>query len=148
MKRNAIHLATAICITVASSASAHHSYGLFYDLCTSVTIEGQVESVQWKNPHVWIDLKTDDGTTYGVEWTGPQNLTRAGLATDALKAGDRVVVTGSPIRDAAQFRAAYPALARLDPMPQVVSALTQIRRMSDSWNWTRAVGPPPECGRR
>jgi len=30
----------------ASSAHAHHSHGMFYDACTSVTIEGRVESIQ------------------------------------------------------------------------------------------------------
>jgi hypothetical protein len=90
MKRNVvIYLATAICMcTAASSAHAHHSYGMFYDLCASVTIEGQVESIPWKNPHIWIDLKTDDGTAYSAEWTSLQNVTAAGLAREVLKAGD------------------------------------------------------------
>ena len=90
-------LATALWLGTASfSAHAHHAYQLFFDMCTSVTIEGRVGNVQWADPHVWIDLETDDGTTYAAEWTGPQNLTRAGVAADVLKAGDRVVVIGSP----------------------------------------------------
>jgi len=136
-----IHLATAVCIcTGAVSVHAHHSYGMFFDLCTRVTIEGHVENVQWKNPHVWIDLKTDEGTAYRVEWTSLQNLAAAGVVAGALKAGDRVVVTGSPPRD--------PALLP-DPAVNVVSALTQIRRGSDGWSWGRAPGPtPPECARK
>ena len=64
MKRNVvIHLATAICICTASAAQAHHSHPFFYDQCKRVTIEGRVESAQWKNPHVLIVLKMDDGTT-------------------------------------------------------------------------------------
>jgi len=39
---------------VRARASQH---GMFYDACTSVTIEGRVESIQWKNPHILIDLK-------------------------------------------------------------------------------------------
>lgn len=46
------------------SLSAHHSHPAYYDQCKSVTVEGRVERIQWKNPHIWIDLKMDDGTTY------------------------------------------------------------------------------------
>lgn len=138
-----IPLAAAIGICAAHPAArAHHSYPTFYDLCTSVTIEGRVDRVQWEAPHVWIDLQTDDGTAYGVEWTGPRNLAAAGVATDALKAGDRVVVTGSPVRDPALMREHYPALSP-DQALNVISALTRIRRASDEWSWQRAEGPPP-----
>ena len=133
MRRNrVIQLATALCMsTAAATAYAHHSYGMFYDLCTRVTIEGQIENVQWKSPHVWIDLKLDDGTAYGVEWTSPQTLAVAGLTSEAVKAGDRIAVTGSPSRNSVM---------------KVISALTEIRRASDSWSWTRSPGStPPEC---
>src|SRR6516162_284710 len=112
MKRNVmIYLATAICICTASAAHAHHSHGLFYDACKKVTIEGRVESAQWKNPHVLIVLKLDDGTTYTAEWTSLQELTNKGVtgpAQAALIAGARVVVTGNPLRDPAQIRASFP----------------------------------------
>jgi len=144
MKRSlAIPLATAVCMCTAGvPAHAHHSYGLFFDTCTSVTVEGQIEAVLWKDPHVWLDLKTDDGTAYRIEWTGPQNLKRDAVAADTLKAGDRVVVAGSPPRDRSQTRIAYPA-------PNVVSVLTQIRRPADGWSWMRTPGfPPSECARK
>src|SRR5262245_62454669 len=106
MKRNVmIYLATAICICTASSAHAHHSHPLFYDQCKKVTIEGRVESAEWKNPHVLIVLKMDDGTTLTAEWTSLQELTTTGVtrpAQAALVVGARVVVTGNPLRDTAQ----------------------------------------------
>src|SRR5687768_1121923 len=136
-------LATALWLGAASSAHAHHAYQLFFDMCTSVTIEGRVSSVEWKDPHVWIDLETDDGTTYAAEWTGPQNLTRAGVAADVLKAGDRVVVIGSP--------PLKPEMRR-NQTARVVSALTEIRRASDGWRWARATPAPgtplPACARQ
>src|SRR5262252_2504738 len=96
MRRNVmIYLVTAICICTASSAYAHHSHPLFYDQCKKLTIEGQVESVQWKNPHVLIVVKMDDGTTYTGEWTSMQVLSTMGIADPAqaaLMAGARVVV--------------------------------------------------------
>ena len=151
MRRHLVILAATISIaTAASTAYAHHSYGAFFDLCTSVTIEGRIDSIEWKNPHVWIDLTTDGGA-YRAEWTSLQGLSSRGVATDALKVGDRVAVTGSPMRDPASIR--DPAVRALMPDPasaaKVVSALTQIRRVSDGWSWAGDDRmPPPECGRK
>ena len=137
-------LATALGVCAAPfSAHGHHAYQLFFDVCTSVTIEGRVSSVQWQDPHVWIDLETDDGTTYAAEWTGPRNLTTFGVAADVLKVGDRVVVIGSP--------PLKPEMRR-NQTQKVVSALTEIRRASDGWRWARATPapgtPPPACARQ
>lgn len=145
MKRNlVIRLATAICICTASAAHAHHSHGLFYDPCKKVTIEGRVESAQWKNPHVLIVIKTDDGTTYTAELTSLQILTTrgvAGSAQAALMTGARVVVTGNPLRDPAEIRAKYPNIAEISNTK--ILDVIQIRRMDDSWNF--ALPMPPEC---
>jgi hypothetical protein len=144
MKRNVvIHLATAICICTASSAHAHHSHALFYDQCKKVTIEGRVESAQWKNPHVLIVLKMDDGTTYTAELTSLQILTNGGVggsAQAALMTGARVVVTGNPLRDPAQIRASFPTIKDISNT-KIVDVI-QIRRMDDSWSWAQT---PPEC---
>lgn len=145
MKRNGvIRLATAICICVAaSSAHAHHSHPLFYDQCKTVTVEGRVESAQWKNPHVLIVLNMDDGTTYTAEWTSLQELTNRGVtdaAQAALMAGTRVVVTGNPLRDPAQIRASFPTIKDISNT-KIVDVI-QIRRMDDSWSWAQT---PPAC---
>src|SRR5438045_1237205 len=134
MKRNVlIHLAMAICIFTASSAHAHHSHGIFYDQCKKVTIEGRVESAQWKNPHVLIVVKMDDGMTYTAELTSLQILTNSGVAgpaQGALTVGARVVVTGNPLRDPAQIRASFPTLPEI--LNTKVVDVIQIRRMDDS----------------
>ena len=143
MKRNLIHLAAAISIFTASAEYAHHSHPLFYDQCKKVTIEGRVESAQWKNPHVLIVLKMDDGTTYTAEWASLQGLTNSGVAGSAqaaLMAGARVVVTGNPLRDPAQIRASFPGIKDISNT-KIVDVI-QIRRMDDSWSWAQT---PPPC---
>src|SRR6185436_15743076 len=52
----AIQLAiTALCIVAAaSSVRAHHSHATFYDPCKSLTLEGRLESIQWKQPHILL----------------------------------------------------------------------------------------------
>ena len=144
MKRNVmIHLATAVCICTASSAHAHHSHPLFYDQCRTVTIEGRIESAQWKNPHVLITLEMDDGKTYTAEWTSLQGLANSGVtgpAQAALAVGARVVVTGNPLRDPAQIRASFPNIKDISNT-NIVDVI-QMRRLDDSWSWARTA---PAC---
>ena len=143
MKRSVvILLATVVALcTAAASARAHHSHGLFYDQCTTVTVDGKVEAVQWKNPHILIDVKANDGAVVRGEWMSLQGLTNsrgAGPAEGALKVGEHVVFIGNPMRDAAVIRASFPAYK--EPAEKVID-VTQIRHASDGWNW---AGTPPE----
>ena len=114
------------------------------------TIEGRVESIEWKNPHTWFVVKTDAGTLYHVEWTGLQILDRQGFgksAQDAVTYGARVVVTGMPPKSAATIRANYPSF-KDDPDPKVIGA-RRIRRADASFDWFALPGPlAPECAGR
>ena len=138
MKRNVIiHLATAICICTASSAHAHHSHGMFYDPCKSLALEGRIERIEWKDPHILLDLKLDDGTTFHGEWISQREATTrrgAGPAQEALTFGARVEVVGYLLRDAAQIRTSYPAYKEDSRGPNLVD-VAQIRRADNSWSW-------------
>jgi hypothetical protein len=156
MKQLALSLVAAgwVCVP-ALPARAHHSYWIFYDLCTTVTVEGQIETVQWQEPHVLVTLKTDDGTPYLAEWTSLRTLARQavqGPAAESLTPGTRVAVTGSPMRDRADFRLPPGALKPspvFDPALKVVSALTQVRAASGAWSWSREQWQlPEECTKR
>jgi hypothetical protein len=144
-------LATAVGLGVAAStAGAHHSYGTFFDLCASVTLEGRIEGVEWKNPHSYVDVRLDDGTAFRAEWTSLKALTRLGVAAGAeaaLTLGERVVITGSPAKDPAAVRAAYPAFRGWTQ--SVVSALTEIHRSTGGWSWrTSEPLPRASCAAR
>jgi hypothetical protein len=139
-------IAAAVVILSGTGLLAHHSHGMFYDVCTSVTIDGTIEGIQWKNPHTLIDVKTSDGAAVRAEWTSLQGLTNGGIAgsaEEALKVGERVVVTGNPMRDAALIRASFPAYKEPAEKMKVID-LAQIRRVSDSWTWTRTPEPLPQ----
>ena len=147
MRRNLVILAATIYVaTAASSASAHHSHPYFYDQCRNITIEGRVERVEFKDPHTWIVLRLDDGTAYTVDWAGLSRLTNdrvIGPAKEALVSGARVVVTGNPIRDAAQIREHFPDFKRVNP--NTVDPRS-IRRVGDSFSWALSPSPsPPNC---
>jgi hypothetical protein len=150
MRRSLTILAATTSIAAAaSSAAAHHSHPYFYDQCKTITIEGRVESVEFKDPHTIIVLGLDDGTAYTVDWAGLQGLTRdhvIGPATEALVGGARVVVTGNPIRDVAEIRGHFPNVERVNP--NTVDPRS-IRRVGDEFNW--ALSPssnPPSCDRK
>jgi Family of unknown function (DUF6152) len=129
---------TALMICVAaSSALAHHSHLTFYDPCKPVTIEGRIESMQWKDPHIQLDLTLDDGRTYHAEWISLREVTtRAGIgpAQTVLTSGTRVVIMGNPLRDAAQIRATVPDYKGDTRGPNLVD-VAQMRRADNSWSW-------------
>ena len=147
MKRGLGIVAAALYLVMtASSALAHHSHVYFYDQCTSVTIEGRVDSVQFTGPHAKVVIALDDGTTYTVDWMTPNNLRRNGILEPAQKAltpGARVSVVGAPIRTAAEIRAYLPDFTRA-VSPATIDA-TLIRLVDDSFRWARPPQNPGLC---
>lgn len=142
-----IPLATAICVCAAPpSARAHHSHPYFYDQCKSVTVEGRIDTIEFKDPHSVVVVSLDDGQQYTVDWNSLRALTRTGVigpAQAALVPGVRVVVTGTPIRDVAQIRARFPNINSVNP--DTIDP-TLIRRVDDSWSWAGRGMPP--CDRQ
>ena len=103
---------TALLAFLPLAAQSHHSFAI-YDSAHQVTIEGTVKEFQWTNPHVWIHVlvKNDKGVEeeWNVECTSVNFLTRRGWSRQTFKAGDKVSITLSPLRDGSQggsFRAA------------------------------------------
>ena len=131
---------------IAALAIAHHSHPIFYDACTSVTLEGTIESVEWKNPHVLLDIKATDGKAYRADWTSIGALERAKVAQP--KAGDRVVIRGNPMRDIAAIKAKFPELT-LEPPTKPVVDIVQVRGVNDNWSWARTEpATAPDCGHK
>jgi len=129
-------LAAAVCAWLAPVAHAHHSHPAFYDFCKRVTIEGKIDSVDWKEPHTQIRVTVDDGTTYRVEWGSPGILARQGVGAAAEKAlvfGARIVVTGMPQRDPAEIKARFPNVTVTET--RVIDPL-QMRAADGSWSWS------------
>jgi hypothetical protein len=148
MRQRQVILAVILCIAaLTSSAYAYHSHPYFYDECNTVTIEGRVDRVEFKNPHTWILLRLDDGTAYTVDWAPMSRLTNEhviGPAKEALVLGARVVVTGNRIRPVVQIREHFPDFTS-EVNPNTVDPIS-IRRMGDSFSW--ALPPrtnPPNC---
>ena len=126
--RTAIRFAAFAACSVLLPAHAHHSYGMF-DSCKPTTLEGEINSVQWVNPHIVISLRTQDVDDYRIEWYNLLQLERDGIGTETLKTGDRVTITGHAMRD---------------PNLKVLSLLSEIQG-PDGWAWQRPRQPPAAC---
>ena|SRR5438128_22 len=116
MKRYVAVLLVAGACAFVRPALAHHSFAATYLENQSVTIEGELVQFVFRNPHsfVHVMVKEKDGTmvTYNVEWAGTGQLGGGGVAHDTLKAGDVVIITGSPGRNAADHRLRMVSLKR------------------------------------
>ncbi len=96
-------LAAGVALAALPGASfAHHSFAMF-DFTKPMTLKGTVKDFQWTNPHVilWVyaDAASGQPELWTVELTSPGNLTRQGWTRQSLKAGDKVSVQISPLRD-------------------------------------------------
>ena len=88
-----------------TSAAAHHAISAYYDSSKRATIEGVVTQFRFVSPHpmVMVDV-VDGGDTqqWRLEMDNRSELAAIGIRADTLKAGDRLVVSGSLARDRSQ----------------------------------------------
>ena len=82
---------------------AHHSIGAAYRENRTITVEGQLVQLLFRNPHSFMHVvvREKDGSLvrYAVEWVGANQLGGQGVARDTLQIGDRVVISGNPGRN-------------------------------------------------
>ena len=104
-------------------ARAHHSFASYYFEEQSVSIEGEVESFDLRAPHAWLYVMAPDAQgrmqRFAAEWANPTRLRGDGIGRETLKAGDRVIVTGSPGRTPSEYKI----------------HLKGIQRPADGWEW-------------
>jgi hypothetical protein len=97
-----IAVAAGVLAGLGVAAGAHHSAAMFEPVKT-ITLKGVVKAFEYTNPHswLWITVTNEDQTTtdWGFEAEGPSTLFRNGIRKNDLKPGDRVTVTGRPMRD-------------------------------------------------
>jgi hypothetical protein len=86
---------------VAGPAIAHHSSAMF-DTTTEIALDGVVTKYTWKNPHVYMAIRTMGPTGAPVEQeieAGASSvLLPLGLTPDAVQVGEAVTVRANPSR--------------------------------------------------
>lgn len=106
----------------ASGSSAHHPPR--FERCQRFTFIGQLEKVEWTNPHVLLSLRTDEGGVRQVGWLSIQRLRRAGIGVETLRIGDRFVVEGG---------------IRKNDDRREPTLLSSIRRLGGGWEWSQPL---------
>ncbi len=101
--RNVLRCSTVVWLSfLPVVAAGHHSFTATFDVGVINEWEGEVTSVQWRNPHVLITLRaTDDQgqqTIYEMESHSLSIMRRMDISSDALSVGNRVKVAGHPAR--------------------------------------------------
>ena len=99
MKRNSL-IAIGLCVGLLTSAIpllAHHAISAEFDTAKPIKFEGTVKSVDWMNPHIYVNIEAVENgknVVYSVEGGPPNALFRQGWRPDSLKVGDKVQVSG------------------------------------------------------
>ncbi len=91
----------AFVLTACPSALAHHSISGVYDTAQPVTVEGTIAQYQYVNPHPYMIVEVRRGGTaekWYFELDNRRELADIGITETTFKAGDRIVVVGSPAR--------------------------------------------------
>jgi hypothetical protein len=127
-RRLAVAFLTITVLGIGARAYGHHSFAATYREKESVTIEGDLIQLDFRNPHsfVHVDVKEKDGTKvrYAVEWGGVGQLGQQGVTRETLKVGDHVIISGAPGRNPADHRV----------------RLVTLKRPADGFTWGQAPG--------
>jgi hypothetical protein len=85
-----------------SPAWAHHSIAAVYDGTQPRTLEGVITQFAFIHPHPYILLEVREGKappqSWRLEMDNRVELSEIGVTAGTFKAGDRIIVTGSPGR--------------------------------------------------
>jgi hypothetical protein len=117
----------------AASTAAHHSLVGIYREHERVTIEGELVTLVYRNPHSYLHVMAPDRDRHNRLWAVESvsgQLLRQTLSAAGLTPGDRVIVTGAPGRDDGVWRI----------------RLRTIVRPSDGWRWTEGPRSRPRPG--
>jgi len=82
---------------VTGYASAHHSFAP-YDIRNPIEITGVTEDFVYRRPHPMLTFLDDENVEWEIE-VPLRFWNRAGIAQDAIKPGDELIVLGWPARD-------------------------------------------------
>ena len=101
-RRTRCALTVAVLAAAVAPAAAHHSSAM-YDRTNPLTVQAEVESFQWVNPHSTLTVLMrarpgEEIKTWRIEMTSPGVLTRAGWTKRSFQPGDKITLEFGPLR--------------------------------------------------
>ena len=116
MKR--LLIASALVTAFVAPALAHHSPAAF-EAQKTVTVTGTIKEFRWQNPHTWIEVNVPNEkggapVLWNFELTSPTYLVRSGWKSNTLKPGDKVTITGRPLKSGEPGSAIFTSVTLAD----------------------------------
>jgi Family of unknown function (DUF6152) len=93
MTRFMLPLAGLVVLASAAPLSAHHGWTGYFGSDATVTLSGSLSRVSYTNPHVEVELKSQD-KTYTIVLAPPARMHTRGLPNGSLKVGQDVTMVG------------------------------------------------------
>ena len=94
-------------LALATTATAHHSFAVYFDQAREVTVEGVVTSFRFTNPHGLVVIDVTDAAGVKHSWRAETNapvvLQRRGWNRTSLRAGQHVTLSGWGARDGSNY---------------------------------------------
>lgn len=82
------------------AAVAHHGRGTRYDMESEVELQGTIQELVWRNPHVAILIDVEDAqgepVTWVIEHSNVSTLARLGYHRNTLRPGQKVTAYVNP----------------------------------------------------
>ena len=107
MQRPFAGLVVAMILAAVASATAHHSFVVFFDDQKIIKVSGTVTEFRFTNPHAVISFTVKNAVGQLEAWRAETNavtiLRRRGWTAESLKAGEVITVEGWPSRDGANY---------------------------------------------
>jgi hypothetical protein len=101
-KRVAAFIAVAVAMC-SVEVLAHHSFSMF-DHEKLITVSGTLKEFEYTNPHCWLHIVAVDAATgrsqeWAFEMGSVSQIAAQGWKPDSVKAGDKITITGHPLKD-------------------------------------------------
>src|SRR5438552_3752486 len=100
--RLSVLVLVAAVVLAPSTSVAHHAIVAKFDESKPMTLDGTVNMVDWKNPHVHVFLdvrRADRVDRWAIELESRVDLVRGGWSRESLRPGDAIKVQGIAARD-------------------------------------------------
>jgi len=131
-----------------AGANAHHSVAP-YDRASMQELEGEITSITWRNPHIFLKLNVTDASGQTVEWDIEGDSANAaahrGYDRDTLSIGDNMRIAGWP--STRGRREVFMINILHDGVETILGALDAPLRWTDSSESLRAAVASEDLGR-
>ena len=137
----------AVVVALSTTATAHHSSGLYFDSTKTITLEGEILRVEWINPHIllFIQSKSDKGEpeTWVLQGMALNNAVRRVGLKERLQPGISISARAHPPRNSVFLNDALTVLLTRSDDPRTSSRIVEAGQIRFPDGEVQAFGGGP-----